>query len=170
MDVKDFFAIEPEKLNENVFDLLGNGWMLVTAGTIDSFNTMTASWGGMGILWHKNVCYIVIRPQRYTYTFLEKHPYFTLSFFQEKYRDVLKYCGARSGRDVNKVNETGITPAQTTNGAVYFKEARLVIECKKIYFQDIDPKNFIDETIAENYPSRDFHRMYIGEIVSMMIK
>jgi flavin reductase (DIM6/NTAB) family NADH-FMN oxidoreductase RutF len=168
--MKDFFAIEPEKLNENVFDLLGNGWMLVTAGTIDSFNTMTASWGGMGVLWNKNVCYIVIRPQRHTFSFLEKSPYFTLSFFHEKYRDVLKYCGARSGRDVNKVKETGVTPLETVNEAVYFLEARLVIECKKLYFQDIDPKNFIEGKIADNYPNSDYHRMYIGEIVSMMIK
>ncbi|HOD13732.1 MAG TPA: flavin reductase family protein [Spirochaetota bacterium] len=168
--MKDFFAIEPGKLNENVFDLLGNGWMLVTAGTISAFNTMTASWGGMGVLWNKNVCYIVIRPQRHTYTFLEKSQYFTLSFFHEKYREVLKFCGARSGRDVDKMKETGITPVQTANGSVCFSEARIVIECKKVYYQDIDPKNFIDESIGKNYPDRDYHRMYIGEIVSMMIK
>lgn len=168
--MKDFFPIEPEKLNENVFDLLGNGWMLVTAGTLSAFNTMTASWGGMGVLWNKNVCYIVIRPQRHTYTFLEKSQYFTLSFFHEKYREVLKFCGAQSGRDVDKMKETGITPVQTANDSVCFSEARIVIECKKVYYQDIDPKNFIDESIGKNYPDRDYHRMYIGEIVSMMIK
>jgi len=112
----------------------------------------------------------VIRPQRHTYTFLEKSQYFTLSFFHEKYREVLKFCGARSGRDVDKMKETGITPVQTANGSVCFSEARIVIECKKVYYQDIDPKNFIDESIGKNYPDRDYHRMYIGEIVSMMIK
>jgi flavin reductase (DIM6/NTAB) family NADH-FMN oxidoreductase RutF len=168
--MKDFFQIQPEKLNENVFNLLEKDWMLITAGTIDVFNTMTASWGGMGVLWNKNVCYIVVRPQRYTYTFLERNEYFTLSFFHEKYRDVLKFCGARSGRDVNKAAETGITPMKTSNGAVFFSEARLVIECKIIYFQDINPKNFIDFSIADNYPQQDYHRMYIGEILSVMIK
>ena len=168
--MKDFFEIEPERLNENVFSLLGSEWMLITAGSIESFNTMTASWGGMGVLWHRNVCYIVVRPQRHTYSYLENNAYFTLSFFHEKYRDVLKFCGARSGRDVHKASETGITPVATSRGAVFFTEARLVIECKKIYYQDIDPKNFIDSTIADNYPDQDYHRMYVGEIVSMMIK
>ncbi len=168
--MNDYFEIEPGKLNENVFSLLGNDWMLITAGTVNAFNTMTASWGGMGVLWNKNVCYIVVRPQRYTYTFLEKNKIFTLSFFHEKYRDVLKYCGAKSGRDVNKSAETGITPLKTANGAVYFSEARLVIECKIIYFQDIDPNNFIEPSIAENYPQQDYHRMYIGEILSVRIK
>jgi flavin reductase (DIM6/NTAB) family NADH-FMN oxidoreductase RutF len=168
--MKDFFKIKPEKLNENVFSLLGSDWMLITAGNIDIFNTMTASWGGMGVLWNRNVCYIVVRPQRYTFTFLEKKEYFTLSFFHEKYREVLKFCGARSGRDVNKAEKTGITPEQTSNGAVYFAEARLVLECKIIYYQDIDPKNFIDPSIGDNYPQQDYHRMYVGEIVSVMSK
>lgn len=165
-----YHEIQPGKMNENVFNLLGSDWMLITAGTKEAFNTMTASWGGMGVLWNKNVCYIVVRPQRYTYTFLEKNKFFTLSFFHEKYRDVLKFCGARSGRDVNKPAETGITPLQTGNGAVYFSEARLVFECKIIYYQDIDPNNFIDPSIADNYPQQDYHRMYIGEIISVHIK
>jgi flavin reductase (DIM6/NTAB) family NADH-FMN oxidoreductase RutF len=168
--MNDHHEISPEKLNENVFSLLGKEWMLVTAGTLEAFNTMTASWGGMGVLWNKNVCYIVVRPQRYTYTFLEKNRFFTLSFFHEKYRDVLKYCGARSGRDVNKAKETGITALVTGHGAVYFSEARLVIECKIIYHQDLDPNNFIDPSIADNYPQMDYHRMYIGEILSVKIK
>ncbi|MBN1495153.1 MAG: flavin reductase family protein [Spirochaetes bacterium] len=167
--MNSLFEIQPEKLNENVFQLLGKDWMLITAGTIDAYNTMTASWGGMGVLWNRNVCYIVVRPQRHTFTFLEKNDYFTLSFFHEKYRDVLKFCGARSGRDVNKAAETGITPMVTGNNAVYFAEARIVIECKIIYYQDINPNNFIDPSIAKNYPQQDYHRMYIGEIISVKI-
>jgi len=167
--MNSLFEIQPEKLNENVFQLLGKDWMLITAGTIDAYNTMTASWGGMGVLWNRNVCYIVVRPQRHTFSFLEKNDYFTLSFFHEKYRDVLKFCGARSGRDVNKAAETGITPMETGNNAVYFGEARIVIECKIIYYQDINPNNFIDPSIAKNYPQEDYHRMYIGEIVSVKI-
>ncbi len=168
--MKEFFAIEPEKLNENVFELLGSDWMLITAGDMESFNTMTASWGGMGVLWHRNVCYIVVRPQRHTFTYLENNDYFTLSFFHEKYRDVLKFCGARSGRDISKTTETGITPVKTSHGAVFFSEARLVLECKKIYYQDIEPKNFIDPSIADNYPQQDYHRMYVGEIASVLIR
>ncbi len=168
--MKDFYTIEPERLDENVFALLGSDWMLITAGDKESYNTMTASWGGMGVLWHRNVCYIVVRPQRHTFSYLEKNEYFTLTFFHEKYRDVLKFCGARSGRDVSKAVETGITPITTAHGAVFFSEARLVIECRKIYYQDLEPKNFIDPTIAENYPQKDYHRMYVGEIVTVMIR
>lgn len=168
--MQDLYEIQPEKLNENVFQLLGKDWMLITAGTIDAYNTMTASWGGMGVLWNRNVCFIVVRPQRHTYTFLEKNDFFTLSFFHEKYRDVLKFCGARSGRDVNKVVETGITPVRTANNTVYFAEARIVIECKTIYYQDLNPDNFIDPSISDNYQQRDYHRMYIGEILSVKIK
>jgi flavin reductase (DIM6/NTAB) family NADH-FMN oxidoreductase RutF len=166
----DLFQIQPEKLNENVFQLLGKDWMLITAGTMDAYNTMTASWGGMGVLWNRNVCYIVIRPQRHTFSFLEKNDFFTLSFFHEKYRDVLKFCGARSGKDVNKAAETGITPMKTENNAVYFAEARIVIECKIIYYQDLNPNNFLDPSIADNYPQQDYHRMYVGEILSVKIK
>jgi flavin reductase (DIM6/NTAB) family NADH-FMN oxidoreductase RutF len=166
----DLFQIQPEKLNENVFQLLGKDWMLITAGTLDAYNTMTATWGGMGVLWNRNVCYIVVRPQRHTFSFLEKNNFFSLSFFHEKYRDVLKFCGARSGKDVNKASETGITPMKTENNAVYFTEARIVIECKIIYYQDLNPNNFLDPSIADNYPQQDYHRMYIGEILSVKIK
>lgn len=168
--MKEFISIKPEHLNENTFSLLGADWMLITSGKTESFNTMTASWGGMGVLWNKNVCFIFVRPQRHTFSFLENNETFTLCFFHEKYREVLKFCGSKSGRDVNKAEETGITPCVTDTGAVYFRESRLVIECKKIYWQDIDPKNFLESSIARNYPDKDYHRLYIGEILDMMIK
>jgi flavin reductase (DIM6/NTAB) family NADH-FMN oxidoreductase RutF len=164
------FRVEPENLNENVFRLIGKDWMLVTAGDINKFNTMTAAWGGMGVLWHKNVCYIFIRPQRYTFEFIEKFETFTLSFFEEKYRDVLKFCGSKSGRDTNKVEKTGITPKETPNGSIYFDEAKIILDCKKLYFQDIDPSNFSDKSIDKLYPQEDYHRMYIGEILGCYIK
>lgn len=126
---------------------------------------MTASWGGLGILWHKNICSIFIRPQRYTYEFIEMSDTFTLSFFDNNHRDVLKYCGSHSGREVDKVAETGITPVFSEDGGVYFQEAKLVLECRKLYYQDIIPGNFLDESINENYPKEDYHRMYFGEII-----
>jgi flavin reductase (DIM6/NTAB) family NADH-FMN oxidoreductase RutF len=132
---------------------------------MDAYNSMTASWGGFGVLWNKKVCFCVIRPHRYTYSFIERSDNFTLSFFEESQRCILNYCGSKSGRDVNKTRETGLTPLAGETGAVYFKEARLVIECRKIYFQDIDPTHFLDVEIEENYPKKDYHRMYIGEIV-----
>jgi flavin reductase (DIM6/NTAB) family NADH-FMN oxidoreductase RutF len=166
----DFAEILPQQLDENVFKLIGTDWMLITAGGMDSSNTMTASWGGLGVLWNKNVCFCVIRPQRYTYEFMEKSQYFTLSFFDSDYRKALELCGTKSGRDIDKYKETGLTPVRSGCGTVYFQEARIVLECRKMYFQDIDPANFVDRTIEDNYPGNDYHRMYIGEIVKCMVK
>jgi len=162
---QDFKDIQPESLKDNVFALIGADWMLVTAGTPESYNTMTASWGGMGVLWDKHVCFCFIRPTRHTHGFMEASKFFTLSFFEEKYRSVLNYCGSHSGREVDKARETGITPVKGKTGAVYFGEARLVIECEKIYFQDLIPAHFLSPDIERNYPKKDYHRMYIGRIV-----
>ncbi|OGS44132.1 MAG: flavin reductase [Elusimicrobia bacterium RIFOXYD2_FULL_34_15] len=164
-----FAEIEPNKLKDNVFKLIGIDYMLITAGTPTSFNTMTAGWGGFGFLWGKNVCFCFIRPNRYTYNFVEKSNYFTLSFFDNKYKDVLNFCGSKSGRDTDKVKETGLSPVKGTAG-IYFAEARLVFLCKKIYYQDINPKGFINKKIDKNYPNKDYHRMYTGEIIKCLVK
>lgn len=156
--------IDPSLIKDNPFQLIGSDWMLLTAGTLESFNTMTASYGTLGELWHKKVAYCYVRPQRYTYEFMEKNDCFTLSFFDENYRDVLKLCGTKSGRDIDKMKGIGLTPAVGETGSVYFEEARLVLECKKIYYQDIDPTKFLDPGIDTEYDN-DYHRVYIGEIV-----
>lgn len=163
-----FTEIKAKEINDNTFSLIGRDWFLLTAGNRDKFNTMTAAWGGLGVLWHKNVCTVYVRPQRYTYEFMEKADVFTLSFFNNAYRDALKFCGSNSGRDVDKIAETGITPAFTDQGGIYFNEAKLVLECKKIYHQDMDPSTFLDSSIMDNYPAQDFHRIYIGEIISCL--
>jgi flavin reductase (DIM6/NTAB) family NADH-FMN oxidoreductase RutF len=160
-------SIKPEEITDNTFKMIGSDWMLVTAGPPEAYNTMTASWGGLGVIWSKNVCFCVIRPTRHTYGFIEKADNFTLSFFEEKYRSALTLCGTKSGRDIDKAKATGLTPTPgTIPGTTYFAEARLIIECRKLYYQDIDPKHFLDPEIDENYPEKDYHRMYIGEILS----
>ncbi len=164
-----FRSIKPDSIKDNVFKLIGKDWMLVTAGTKDSFNIMTASWGGMGVLWDKKVSIVFIRPTRYTFEFLEKSEVYTLSFLEEQYRDILMYCGTNSGRDVNKVAETSLTPVFGI-GSVHFAEARLVLECKKIYFQDITPDRFLDKAIPEYYPKKDYHRVYVGEIIQCLTR
>jgi flavin reductase (DIM6/NTAB) family NADH-FMN oxidoreductase RutF len=162
-----FKAIKPSLIKDNVFKLIDKDWLLITAGNPDKFNMMTASWAALGILWGKEVCFCFIRPSRHTYTFVEKEKYFTICCFEEKYRDVLNFCGTKSGRDVDKMSETRLTPVKSSSGSVYFDEARMVIECKKIYFQDIEPKNFLDAKIEDNYSGRDYHRLYVGEIMSI---
>ena len=166
--IEDFDIIDPFEMDYNVFQLIGMDWMLITAGSMDSFNTMTASWGGMGMLWNKKVCFCVVRPTRYTYKFMEKSDCFTLSFFDEEYRDALDFCGTRSGRDVDKIKKTGLTPVKGIKGVPFFDEARLVLETRKIYFQDLDPRNFLDDSIEDNYPEKDYHRMYMGEIIRVL--
>ncbi len=157
--------IDPKTLDENVFSLIGERWMLITAGTPERCNTMTASWGGLGVLWGKQTATCYIRPQRYTYEFMEAGEAFTLSFFGEEYRKALAFCGAKSGRDVDKIRECGFTVAAGAGDAPYFEEADLVLVCKKAYWQDLDPSHFLDPEIEKHYPQKDYHRMYIGEIV-----
>lgn len=160
--------IDPLAINENPFKLLGLDWMLITAGTMDSFNTMTASWGGFGVLWGKNVCFCFIRPSRYTHEFVQMCKTFSLSFFNEKYRKALEYCGKHSGRDVNKIKETGLTPVASENDTIYFEEARFVFECKKIYFDNITSYHFLDKEIETHYQNGDYHDMFIGEIIKCL--
>jgi len=165
-----FEIITPSDLKRNPFTLIGEEWMLITAGDTHNYNTMTASWGGFGVLWHKNICTIYVRPQRYTFEFLEKNEIFTLSFLGRGYRDALKFCGTKSGRDYNKAAETGLTPAATEMNSTAFYESKIIIECRKIYFQDILPENFLDDSIIKNYPDSDYHRIYIGEILNIYSK
>jgi len=164
-----FKELEPLNLKENPFKLINDDWMLVSAGNEKKFNAMTASWGGLGIMWHKNVSYIVVRPTRYTFEFMEKHDHYTLSFFEEEYKDALTICGTKSGRDGDKIKEAGLTPIFDGNG-VYYQEAKIVVVCKKLYWQDIDPSHFLDESMNDFYPKKDYHRLYIGEIENMYEK
>ena len=162
--------IDIEQITDNVFKLIDKDWMLITAGSAEDFNTMTASWGGLGILWKKPIAICFVRPQRYTYKFMENCKFFTLTFFQEKDRSILNFCGTKSGRDVDKVKATGLTPLFTERGGIYFEQARLVLECKKLYSDNIQPENFIYREIDKNiYPTKDYHRFYIGEIVSSLM-
>lgn len=160
--------MELSQINMDPLNMIGKEWMLISAGDQDKFNMMTASWGGIGVMWGKNVSTIVIRPQRYTLEFIDKKEYYALSFFEEKYKSALSYCGAHSGRDVNKEKESGLTPVFDAE-APYFSEAKLVLICRKLYKQRIDPSGFIDETIkSRSYPEQDYHQCFVGEIVRVL--
>ena len=162
--------INIKELKESAVSLFDDRWALITAGNAESYNTMTASWGALGELWNKDVCFCFIRPQRYTYEFIEREDYFTVSIFPDEYKKALSYCGRFSGRDVDKAKETGLTPCCVGN-SVSFEQAEIVLLCKKLAFQDIKPEGFLDETIDSScYPAKDYHRMYIGEIVSCFVK
>ena len=159
-----FQRIDPKNIQENVFSLIGDQWMLVTAGTEERYNTMTASWGGLGVLWGAPAATCYIRPQRYTKEFLDREEYFTLTFFDEKYRRALSLCGSKSGRDVDKIKECSFTVRTAACGAPYFEQARLVLVCRKRFVQEMDPGRIPQDVKEKWYPQQDYHTMYIGEI------
>ena len=153
---------------ENAFDLIGKEWMLVTAGNKEKLNTMTASWGGIGWLWNKPVAFIFIRPERYTHDFIERENRLTLSFYEEDCRGILQFCGTKSGRDVDKVKETGLKPVALESGAMTFEQARLTLDCRKLFKSPMAAANFIDKSILEKWyssqPGGSLHDVYVVEI------
>ncbi len=158
--------IKAKEIKDNIIKLIADEWMLVASGDESGYNMMTASWGGMGEMWGKEVAVTVIRPQRYTYEFMEKNEYFTLSFYGDR-KDIHAVCGKKSGRDTDKTAETGLTPV-FDNGTVYFDKARLVVVCRKLYASDLSEDSFIDESCLKWY-NGDLHRMYVGEIVKVLV-
>lgn len=164
--------IEIKDLTENFFETISKEWMLVTAGTPDHFNTMTASWGGIGFLWNKPVAFVFIRPERYTYEFAEKNEYLTLSFLGDENRQIHNICGSKSGRDTDKVQETGLKPLPTPEGNITFEQSRLTLECHKLYSRMLEPESFIDKQPLEKWYSENngMHKMYIVEIVNVWKK
>ncbi|MBP5363439.1 MAG: flavin reductase [Ruminococcus sp.] len=166
-----FKKINLSELQFNPFSKIGKEWMLLTGGKMDSFNTMTASWGQLGVLWNKNVLTCYIRPNRYTYGFIEDGDTFTASFYGEEYRKALSFCGSHSGRDCDKVKEAGLTPIDF-EGNVAFAEAGLVLVCRKLYSYDLQKSGFLtDDGIPEQFFSSDpYHRAYISEIIGVYIQ
>ena len=151
------------------FKMIGDQWMLVTAGDQIKYNTMTASWGGIGVMWGKNVAVTVIRPQRYTKEFIDKEELFSVSFLKDGHRDALKLCGSVSGRDHDKIKEAGLTPV-FIDGVPAFEEADTILICRKMYRTSMNPADFIDKDAdSKFYPEKDYHDMYIAEIVKAVV-
>ena len=158
------------EISKNVFDMIGKQWMLVGAAKDGKVNAMTASWGGLGVMWGKNVAYIVLRPQRYTKEFVDAGETFSLSVLAEEYRKTLSYLGTVSGRDEDKIAKTGLT-VEHADGTPYFGEANTVLVCRKLYAQNYDPACFIDKSCDEKwYPDKDYHTMYIAEVEKVLVR
>lgn len=157
-------------LEMNPFTKIGKEWALVTAGSKEKCNTMTVSWGGVGVLWGKNVVYIFIRDSRYTKEFIDSGEFFSLSFLGEEYRTALSYCGANSGRGKDKFAEAGLTPA-FRHSIPYPDEAGLVMLCRKMAAVPITEDTFTDKDIMPKwYSDGDMHTMYVGEIIDLMAR
>lgn len=168
----EFRPIDWRVLGEDPFTLFAKDWTLITAGKLGAsrtaaWNTMTASWGGLGHLWNQDVVFCFVRPSRYTFGFMESCERFSLSFLGEEHREALQILGSLSGRDGDKVATAALSPRQFEGDSgewISFREARLVLGCRKIHAQDLDPECFIDPAIAPHYAKGDWHRMYVGAI------
>jgi len=159
------------KLTLNPVDTWMNKWFLLTAGTFKDCNMMTVSWGSIGCIWDKPMVQILVRPHRHTYKYTEKSDSFTLCGFPEKFRGALNTLGTISGRNGWKLAKTNLTLRPSVRvSAPSYNEASLVLECRKMYFQDMDPAGFLDRTIQKNYPRNDYHRIYFGEIVGAFVQ
>jgi flavin reductase (DIM6/NTAB) family NADH-FMN oxidoreductase RutF len=176
LSIRDFRGSPSERIGQN--------WMLITAGDArpdgsGDWNTMTASWGGLGVLWGRDVAFMFIRPSRRTFGFANGNELFTLSFFDKTYRETLNFIGSNSGRDYDKAAKTGLNPLAFDQSiaegraaaAIGFKEAESIIICRKLYTHDFDPRYFLDAPLIEKaYNGKDYHRMYIGEILRVLAR
>lgn len=169
--MKNIRSLTPEEL-DGVFKLIGKDWMLITAKGKNEkgeeiVNTMTASWGGLGVLWHRPVAFCFVRPQRYTYALTEQAERFSLTFFEEKYREALRLCGTKSGRDLDKFKAAGLIPEEI-DGVPTIKQARLTLLCRKLYADTLKESGFLDEALLKNYTAGDYHRVYVVEIEQIL--
>ncbi len=158
--------IDASTLTFNPFEKLSKQWALVSAGNLDKFNMMTVSWGAVGVIWGKPSVTAYIRQTRYTKEFVDQNDTFTLTFLKDGHRDALNVLGSKSGRDMDKMEDSGLTPVEV-DGNVTFAEADLVLVCRKRFVQDMPKENFLQqETLDRWYADQNYHTMYIGEIIA----
>ncbi len=164
-----FKEITTEEWQGNVFHKIGKDWMLISAKANDTCNAMTASWGGMGILWNKPVVFIFVRPQRFTNSLLMQSDHFAITFFPQEMREMLNYMGTASGKNEDKIAHAGLHVME--DHAPYFAEANEAIICRKLFAQELDPECILDAQIdKQNYPLKDYHYLYVGEIEKILTK
>ncbi|MCR5118947.1 MAG: flavin reductase [Lachnospiraceae bacterium] len=155
------------EFNTEIFSQYDKKWALLTAGEESSFNTMTISWGGLGTIWNKPVATVYVRTSRYTHDFMEANEYFTISFFPEQYKQILGVLGSKSGRDMDKMKDSGLT-AMKAGASVSFKEAEVTLVCKKLFRQELLVENMPADVAEAMYEGQAPHDMYIGEVVEII--
>lgn len=165
-------SVDPQNLKPKVYQVFGTQYALLTAGDRSGCNTMTIGWCQLGRLWNQPVCTVYVRPERYTYEFTEKHDYFTVSVLPAEAKQTMAFCGTKSGRDVDKIKECGLTLCYGKEDAPFFDEAELVLVCKKLYMQDLDPSGVLEEErILPFYGENGgWHRMYVGRVEEAYLK
>lgn len=167
--MKGFKEINIREIKKSVQEMISDDWMLITAGDEKGWNTMTASWGALGEIWGKDAAFAFIRPQRYTLGFVENSGKFTLSFFDGGYKEEMKICGSKSGRDIDKAAATGLKPL-FTDSTTAIEQAKVIMVCRTMAVQQIEPDGFMDQSVMKWYPENDFHKVFIGEIEKVYVK
>lgn len=158
-----------EELEINPFEKIGKEWALVSAGSKKSANAMTISWGGVGVLWGKNVVFIFIRDSRYTKELIDTYDLFSVSFLNDSYREALNYCGSHSGRDEDKIANAGLT-WNYKHSIPFIDEGNLVFLCQKLSATRITEESFLSPRIKDWYTDEDMHTMYVAEIIEVMAR
>ncbi|MDE7476646.1 MAG: flavin reductase [Lachnospiraceae bacterium] len=164
-----FQPIPVDNLEFNPFETIGKDWALVSAGSKQKANAMTVSWGGVGVLWGKNVAFIFIRDSRYTKELIDAGDFFSISFMGKTYKDALNYCGTHSGRDIDKVAEAGLT-WNYKHSIPFIDESNLVFLCEKMSATKLTEESFLSPEISKWYTDGDMHTMYIAEIIEVMAR
>ncbi len=162
--------ISLDQFQVSAYKIWDSNWFLLSSGDFEKkqFNSMTISWGSFGCLWNMPLVMVVVRPSRYTYEFINRFDNFTICAFPQQYHSALSLLGSKSGRDLDKINQSGLTPSAAEKvSSPIFKEADLTIECRKLYWHDFSPDHFLDERIETNYSGNDYHRMFFGEILTI---
>ena len=165
-----FSVVDIKNLEFSPVKAIGDDWGILTGVSDEGFNSMTVSWGSIGVMWNRPCVFAFVRPQRHTYKFMEGGEFFSLAIMNKDIHDRMTVFGRASGRDVDKYAVSGFTAAE--HEGVYFpEEADMVFICRKISAGDVKPEWFVDDKIdSANYPNRDYHRMFIGEIITTLKK
>ena len=158
-----------EQLEINPFEKIGKEWALVSAGSKKKANTMTVSWGGVGVLWGKNVAFIFIRDSRYTKEFIDANDFFSVSFLNDQYREALNYCGSHSGRDEDKLKNAGLNWNYKLS-IPFVDEGNLILLCQKLSATKITDESFLVPDIKKWYADKDMHTMYVAEILEVLAR
>lgn len=169
--MSQLIQIAPSEFVTKPHFLFNHQWLLLTVGDFEKkdYNCMTIGWGSIGTMWNKPYTVVVVRPTRHTFQFMEKYPDFTLTAFPDTFKKDLAYIGSHSGRDEDKLSKTQLTPVKAQRVASpTIAQAELSIECHKIYSAVFDPSRFIDPDIEKQYPQKDYHHIYYGEILTIL--
>ena len=158
-------TVDPKTLAPEVFRVFGANNALLTAGDRNGCNTMTIGWCGLGRMWNLSACTVYVRPERYTYEFMESHDYFTVSVLPESEKETMVLCGTKTGRDTDKFAACGLTVAYGAGDAPYIAQSEWVLVCRKLYAQDLKADCLTDRRPETFYQGDGWHRMYIGEVV-----